>query len=170
MFDAGVSEITSQRGKVKGLRAGDVEIHTPVIVNAAGGWAQEIGELAGASPMPLRLTRRHLFLTDILEWVKPDWPFIWDLTGEVYFRPDAEGLMLSPCDEMDPGPSLDSDEVLDEVESMLLEKVALEEIMSFSSTANDGPLIFKMNVRTVSQRSPLRHRLPSIFDCGLNRM
>jgi glycine/D-amino acid oxidase-like deaminating enzyme len=59
--------------------------------------------MSGVQSVPLRPRRRHIFVTKPLDWVPPDWPFIWDISSEVYFRPEEGGLLFSPCDEGEPG-------------------------------------------------------------------
>jgi len=80
-------------------------INAETVVNAAGPWAGSIGKLAGAAEAPLRPCRRHLFLTAPLSSVDQKWPFVWDVTHDLYFRPESGGLLLCPCDqdEMAPG-------------------------------------------------------------------
>ncbi len=102
-FGLGVEEIRTRSGGVSGVTVGGTFVETAAVVNAAGAWAPEIAEIAGASPMPLRPRRRHLFLSEPLDWVPPDWPFQWDISTEVYFRPEEGGLLFSPCDEAEPG-------------------------------------------------------------------
>ncbi len=69
------------------------------VVNAAGAWAGEIAQMAGASEIPLHPCRRHLLATGPIPEVNPGWPFVWDITHEFYFRPESGGLLFSPCDE-----------------------------------------------------------------------
>ncbi len=133
LFERRVTEIAVADGTIRGVRTADGFRETPVIVNAAGGWAQQIGRMARASEPPLRPTRRHLFVTGPLDWVSPEWPFVWDVSREVYFRPEAGGLLLSACDVGEPGANLGSDDVSREVLELLATKVtrsfpALEEI------------------------------------------
>jgi glycine/D-amino acid oxidase-like deaminating enzyme len=69
------------------------------IVNAAGACAGWIGRKAGALTVPFRPYRRHLFIGTQRGLAKADWPFVWDLSHQFYFRPVREGrLLLSPCD------------------------------------------------------------------------
>lgn len=103
IFGAGVEAIRTRDGRVLGVRAGGSEIETRIVVDAAGAWASEVADLAGAARIPLRPRRRHIFVTEPLPWVPPDWPFHWDISTEVYFRPEEGGLLLSPCDEAEPG-------------------------------------------------------------------
>lgn len=122
LLSAHVDEVLVRRNRVQGVRCGLVEVQAPLIVNAAGPWAGEIGKLAGATPVPFRPRRRHVFVTRPLDWVPPEWPFIWDLSTEVYFRPEEGGLLLSPCDEDEPG-NKDSDAVRPEAGEKLEEKL-----------------------------------------------
>jgi D-arginine dehydrogenase len=125
LLSAHADEVIVKRNRVQGVRCGLVEVQAPVIVNAAGPWAGEIGKLAGATPVPFRPRRRHVFVTRPLDWVSPDWPFIWDLSTEVYFRPEEGGLLFSPCDEDEPGDK-DSDAVKPGAGEKLEEKLRLQ--------------------------------------------
>ncbi len=98
-FCGKVRQILVRQGRVCAVQTGSEEIVTDILVNAAGAWAAEIARLAGATDIPLTPYRRHLFVTQPLDWVQPDWPLVWDLTHELYFRPESGGLLLSPCDE-----------------------------------------------------------------------
>jgi len=84
---------------IRSVRAGDLEIATPRVVNAAGAWASEIAMLASASPICLTPHRRHLVYTGPYSDARPDWPYVWDLDQDIYFRPESGGLLLSPCDQ-----------------------------------------------------------------------
>lgn len=80
-------------------------VHARTVINASGAWANAIAKLAGARELPLRPCRRHLFVSPPLAWVDPAWPFVWDVTHDIYFRPEGKGLLLCPCDqtELPPG-------------------------------------------------------------------
>ncbi len=69
------------------------EIHTRVLVNAAGPWAGPFGRL------PLTPTNRHLFVTPPMHTIDQTWPFVWDIPHGLYFRPESGGLLLCACDE-----------------------------------------------------------------------
>ena len=87
------------------LSSGDDEIEAGIVVNATGAWANVIGRLAGAAELPLRPCRRHLFVSGPLKLADPTWPFVWDVSHDIYFRPEGEGLLLCACDqsELPPG-------------------------------------------------------------------
>ena len=97
-------------------------IRARVVINASGAWANTIAKLAGAAELPLRPCRRHLFVSPPLAWVDRSWPFVWDVTHDIYFRPEGEGLLLCACDQTELAPG---DPPVDEmVKELLAEKIA----------------------------------------------
>jgi glycine/D-amino acid oxidase-like deaminating enzyme len=94
------SPVTGWRGDGDGIVVATPggEIRADVLVNAAGAWAGEVGSL------PLTPTNRHVFVTEPLEAIDPDWPFVWDVKAGLYFRPELGGLLLCPCDETPAAP------------------------------------------------------------------
>ena len=94
-----VLEIETVNGRITSVKTDKGRIRTGVVVNAGGPWASLVADLAGA-------LRRHLYYTGRLDWVSPDWPFVWDVDTDVYFRPESAGLLLSPCDETPAKPAL----------------------------------------------------------------
>ena len=103
-----VMRIIVTGGKVSAVQTQKEEIECDSLVDAGGAWAGDIGQMAGATSIPLIPYRRHIFVTEVLNWVNPDWPIIWDISNEVYFRPESGGLLLSPCDETMDRPGLPS--------------------------------------------------------------
>jgi D-arginine dehydrogenase len=113
---------------IRVINGGGFEIATDVdtiqvrkLVNASGAWANPIARMAGAAEQPLRPCRRHLFVSPPLSWVDPTWPFVWDVTHDIYFRPEGGGLLLCACDqqELPPGdPPVDG-----AVQELLAEKI-----------------------------------------------
>jgi D-arginine dehydrogenase len=92
-----------------------------VLVNASGAWANTIARMAGAAELPLSPCRRHLFVSPPLDWVDPSWPFVWDVSHDIYFRPEGEGLLLCACDQQELPPG---DPPVDEtVQERLAEKI-----------------------------------------------
>jgi D-arginine dehydrogenase len=96
--------VDAESGAVTGVRTSQGTIATPAVVSAAGAWAPEVARLAGLAPIPLRSLKRHLMVTSALPWASRTWPPVWDLTHEVYFRPEPPGLLLSPCDAVEAPP------------------------------------------------------------------
>ncbi len=76
----------------------------PVIINAAGAWADELAAACGALPLGLRPLRRTAALLDAPPGVSfAGWPVVFDVDEEFYFKPDAARLLISPADE-EPAP------------------------------------------------------------------
>jgi D-arginine dehydrogenase len=103
------------------IASGDETIKAVTLINASGAWANLIAQMAGAAQLPLQPYRRHLFVSPPLTWVDATWPFVWDVSHEIYFRPEGGGLLLCACDqqELPPGdPPVDAS-----VQELLAEKI-----------------------------------------------
>jgi D-arginine dehydrogenase len=73
------------------------ELRAPVVVDAAGAWADEVARTFGAAPVGLRALRRTAFMVD----APPDAraPMIADVDDAFYVKPDAGRMLCSPADE-----------------------------------------------------------------------
>lgn len=72
----------------------------PLLVNAAGAWADQVGAMAGATGIGLQPLRRTAALVDVPGHSGMEhWPLTIDIDEEFYFKPDAGRLLLSPGDE-----------------------------------------------------------------------
>ena len=89
-----------RRGGIFQVQTSKHQMQAEKIVNAAGAWASVLSESAGASRIPLLGYRRHLFFSGSLKFNVRSWPFIWDLSKGLYFRPQRGHLLLSPCDKV----------------------------------------------------------------------
>lgn len=82
-------------------------LSAPVIINAAGAWADEIGQLAGATPIGLVPKRRSAFTFAAPEGVASEhWPAFMRVDETFYVKPDA-GLLLGSPANADPVPPHD---------------------------------------------------------------
>ncbi|WP_167688546.1 FAD-dependent oxidoreductase [Pseudooceanicola sp. HF7] len=73
----------------------------PVVVNAAGAWAEQLGALAGAAPLGLESLRRTGLFLEPPEGVTPEeLPMVADVEGRFYLKPEAGRLMASPADSV----------------------------------------------------------------------
>jgi D-arginine dehydrogenase len=77
----------------------------PILVNAAGAWADAVAELAGVDPIGLTPLKRTIITFD----GPPDtdtsaWSFTKTVADDLYFAPESGRLFASPMDEvpMDP--------------------------------------------------------------------
>jgi len=74
----------------------------PIVVNAAGAWADTVAGMAGLVPVGLTPMRRSAVLLNAPEgWQIDNWPlFATDVTAEAWYaKPDAGKLLVSPADE-----------------------------------------------------------------------
>lgn len=93
-------------------RAGD---HTaPVVLNAAGAWADEVARLAGVRAIGLVPKRRTAITFDAPEGTDLSaWPELDDIGEEFYLKPEVGRLLGSPADETPVPPQDVQPEALD---------------------------------------------------------
>ncbi len=79
---------------------GGAVFSAPIVVNAAGSWGDEVGQIAGLSPLGLQPKRRTGVIIDPQPWDVTGWPMIGDAAGTWYARPEQRTkMMVSPADE-----------------------------------------------------------------------
>ena len=89
-------EVETERGEL---------FSAPVLVNAAGAWADEVARIAGAPPLGLTPTRRTIITFDGPEGADTaGWPFAKTVGDELYFAPESGRLFASPMDEVPTDP------------------------------------------------------------------
>ena len=87
-------------GELLRVRTVDAAFEAPVVVNAAGAWADEIAIMAGAAPLGLSPRRRTALTVDAPDgYALAAAPMTIDIDETFYFKPDAGRLLLSPADE-----------------------------------------------------------------------
>ncbi|MDM0044931.1 FAD-dependent oxidoreductase [Variovorax dokdonensis] len=87
------------------VHAGGAVYQAPVVVNAAGAWADALAALAGAQPIGLEPRRRSAFIFAPPEGVDASgWPMVIGADEDWYMKPDAGMLLGSPAnaDPVDP--------------------------------------------------------------------
>jgi len=103
----GVLALRHRAGRIE--RRGDGwEVHTgagavfraPIVVNAAGAWADEVAAIAGVRPLGLIPCRRTAVIVDPSPWDASEWPVVGDVASTWYARPEARTrLLVSPADQ-----------------------------------------------------------------------
>jgi sarcosine oxidase subunit beta len=68
-------------------------IETRLILNAAGPWSAQIGQMVGVH-IPIQPVRRQMFTTTPLPELPPDFPFVVDFAQSLYFHREGEGLLI----------------------------------------------------------------------------
>lgn len=90
----------AREGKHWRIVAGSETISCPVLVDAAGAWADDVARLAGAAPLGIRPYRRTIVQLRVDPPAPADLPLIIDIEGGFYFKSEAGGrVWLSPHDE-----------------------------------------------------------------------
>jgi D-arginine dehydrogenase len=78
-----------------------------IVINAAGAWADEIGQMAGAERIGLVPKRRTALMIDAPDGASLEsMPLVIDVDEQFYIKPDAGKLLISPANE-DPEPPCD---------------------------------------------------------------
>ena len=73
----------------------------PILVNAAGAWADRVAALAGVAPLGLSPKRRTIIVVDPPAEARIEtWPFALSAAGDFYVQPEAGRLLVSPVDEV----------------------------------------------------------------------
>ena len=93
------------------------QVEAPILVNAAGAWADEVANSVQARPLGLTAYRRTALIIPAPEGAVVDgWPMVIDVDEEFYFKPDSGRLLLSPANE---DPETPCDTVPDELDVAL---------------------------------------------------
>lgn len=91
--DTEVRGLIIEQGRIKGVETSQGTISTPIVVNAAGPWAAQVGKMAGVE-IPITPLRRQWFTTTPLPGIPPDFPFVIDFAQSLYFHREGEGLLI----------------------------------------------------------------------------
>jgi D-arginine dehydrogenase len=77
----------------------------PVLIDAAGAWADRVAALAGVRPLGLQPKRRTIIVVDPPSGMDASfWPFVHTGAGDFYMLPEAGQLLVSPVDEVEDEP------------------------------------------------------------------
>ncbi len=90
---APVTGFLTCRGAVTGVRTPQGDIEAEYVVNCAGMWARQLGDLAGVN-IPLQAAEHYYLLTEPIDGVDSDWPVLEDPANYGYYREEGAGLML----------------------------------------------------------------------------
>ena len=89
-----VTQILRDGEKVTGVRTSRGNIAAPIVVNAAGPYAGDVGKMAGVE-VPVRPYRRQIFFTAPFPWIPDPIPLVIDFHRGWYFRREGAGLLIS---------------------------------------------------------------------------
>jgi D-arginine dehydrogenase len=111
--DAEVVQLSRLAGNWQ-LATRTATITANIIINAAGAWADHVGELAGAVKINLVPKRRTAIIVNAPDGVETDdLPAVVDVQEQFYLKPGAGRLLISPADETPSAPCDAQPEELD---------------------------------------------------------
>ncbi len=110
-YKAPSSRRTPKEGaRILGVHTTRGFISTRVVVNAAGAWAAQIAEMAGAE-LPVEPLRRQLVPTEPFDQLPQRFPMVIDMSTGFHFRREGKGILLAWNDPKEtPGFKTDFDE------------------------------------------------------------
>jgi sarcosine oxidase subunit beta len=79
-------------GRIRAVETNQGVIETPVVVNACGAWAPQIGHMLGVA-IPIEPIRRQIVVTTPISELPPDFPFVIFFRESLYFHPEGEGIL-----------------------------------------------------------------------------
>jgi len=126
-----VTGIRVSGDRVEGVETSRGLIKTRTIVNAAGPWAGQVGQMAGVH-IPIVPLRRQMFTTGPLRELPVDFPFVIDFAQSLYLHREGDGLLVGMSNQ-DEKPGFDQN-VDDEFELVNLE-AAIERMPMLESAS-----------------------------------
>ena len=84
--------IRTEGGRITAVETNRGAIQTPVVVNACGAWAPQIGRMVGVD-IPIQPIRRQIVVTTPIPEVPPDFPFVIFFREALYFHREGEGIL-----------------------------------------------------------------------------
>jgi sarcosine oxidase subunit beta len=107
--DCSVIGFIFENSKIKGVNTSQGDFFAPVVVNAAGPWAEQINAMVGLD-LPLNTWRHDIMFVGRPKEIGPSHPSVIDFPNEMYFRPETGGLTLVGLEDGNPiGDSPDGD-------------------------------------------------------------
>lgn len=113
--------IVQENGRVIGVETTAGVISTPLVVNATGARAKEVGSWVGLD-LPIKNYQRHIFITDEFKAIPQNTPFVMDLEVEWYFRKEGDNVLMGMGREESTG---FEPQFVPEFQEQLIERAAL---------------------------------------------
>ena len=104
-----VTAVLHENGRVTGVRTTQGDFAAPVVVNAAGPWARQVGRMVGLD-LPITTWRHDTMFVRRPAAIAANHPTVIDMANAMYFRPETGGLTLVGLEDDNPlGLSPDGD-------------------------------------------------------------
>jgi sarcosine oxidase subunit beta len=84
----------SEERRISAVHTTRGSISTRVVINAAGAWAAQIAEMAGAD-LPVEPLRRQLVPTEPFDRLPQRFPMVIDMSTGFHFRREGKGILLA---------------------------------------------------------------------------
>jgi sarcosine oxidase subunit beta len=97
-YDAEVTGIDVDGGKITKLRTKLGDISTPLVVNCAGPQAKLIGNFVKAE-VKVEPIRRQIVTTGELSFIQPSFPMVVDVKSGLYCHKESKGLLMGWADK-----------------------------------------------------------------------
>src|SRR5919106_53656 len=110
-----VTGIRRDGNRIAGVDTPRGSIDTPVVVNACGAWAPELGRMVGVD-IPIQPIRRQMAVTAPIPNLPPDFPFVIFFRESLYFHREGQGILTGKSNPAEtPGFKLSVDPEWEEV-------------------------------------------------------
>ncbi len=90
--DVDVTGIEVKHNRVQSVRTNAGDVACPIVVNAAGPWAAQLGKKVGVE-IPITPLRRQITTTTPLPDLPANFPFVIDFAQSLYFHREGEGIL-----------------------------------------------------------------------------
>ncbi len=88
-----VTGIIKKNGAVAGVHTPHGNIQAEVVVNCAGMWARQLGDLSGVN-IPNQAAEHYYLITEEMDGIPPNMPVLEDPSHYGYYREEVGGLMV----------------------------------------------------------------------------
>lgn len=107
LTDVEVMNISLKKECIHSVKTRLGEMETPIVVNAAGPWAAQIGTMVGVN-IPVVSVRRQIAVTTPIPQLPPHFPFVIDFAKNLYFHREGPGILTGMSNLNEP-PSFNQD-------------------------------------------------------------
>ena len=122
-------------GRLAGVHTTAGFIAAPIVVNAAGPWAGEVGRWAGVD-VPILNRSRTILVTGTFPAIPSDRPFVEDVSAGWYYRPEGDGVLMGmgqePVEDLADPPT--SPAIVDAIIDAAVHRVPMLESASILTT------------------------------------
>lgn len=109
LTDTEATGIRVDDGRLSAVETSGGVIGTPVVVNACGAWAPQLGKMAGVD-IPIQPIRRQVVVSAAMPGLRPDFPFVVFFADSLYFHREGQGILTGQSNNAEtPGYKMDVD-------------------------------------------------------------